>query len=103
MFFAHGRKRVIQSLHTYDHRKSESLKDCLGMRKCPRARAVSALVFLEINGLTDHDYDAAMLLQAMLYLADGQMDGKLLRSSFEMRFLESREHGRMNQGLVELP
>jgi prophage maintenance system killer protein len=38
---------------------------------------VTTLIFLEINGLTDHDYDAATLLQAILYLAEGQMDGKL--------------------------
>jgi hypothetical protein len=38
---------------------------------------VTALVFLEINGLTDHDYNEAMLLQAMLYLAEGKMVGRL--------------------------
>lgn len=56
---------------------------CSILRKRPfndsnrRMALVTALVFLEINGLTDHDYDAAMLLQAILYLADGKMDGKL--------------------------
>lgn len=38
---------------------------------------VTALVFLEINGLTDHDYDAATLFQAVLYLAEGKMDEDL--------------------------
>src|SRR5271170_4039291 len=56
---------------------------CSILRKRPfkdgnrRMALVTALVFLEINGLTDHDYDAAMLLQAILYLAEGKMDGDL--------------------------
>jgi death-on-curing protein len=56
---------------------------CSILRKKPfkdgnrRMALVTALVFLEINGLTDHNYDAAMLFQAVLYLAEGQMDGDL--------------------------
>lgn len=38
---------------------------------------MTALVFLEINGVVDHDFDEAMLLQAMFYLAEGKMDGNL--------------------------
>jgi len=34
-------------------------------------------VFLEINGVVDHNYNESMLLQAMLYLAEDKMDGKL--------------------------
>ena len=37
----------------------------------------AALVFLEINGVMDHDYDESLLLQAMIYLAEGKMDGNL--------------------------
>lgn len=37
----------------------------------------AALVFLDINGVMEIDYDEAMLVQAMLYLADGKMDGNL--------------------------
>lgn len=37
----------------------------------------AALVFLDINGVLEIDYDDAMLVQAMLYLADGKMDGDL--------------------------
>ena len=37
----------------------------------------AALVFLDINGVTEIDYDDAMLIQAMLYLADGKMDAAL--------------------------
>jgi death on curing protein len=37
----------------------------------------AALVFLDINGVMEIDYDEAMLVQAMLYLADGRMDGNL--------------------------
>jgi death on curing protein len=37
----------------------------------------AALVFLDINGVMEIDYDDAMLVQAMLYLADGKMDGNL--------------------------
>jgi hypothetical protein len=37
----------------------------------------AALVFLEINGAMDHDYDESLLLQAMIYLAEGKMDGNL--------------------------
>ena len=56
---------------------------CSILRKRPfkdgnrRMALVTALVFLEINGLTEHDYDAAMLLQAVRYLAESQMDGEL--------------------------
>jgi death on curing protein len=42
-----------------------------------RTALVTALVFLEINGVVDHNYDEPMLLQAMVYLAGGQMDAKL--------------------------
>jgi len=42
-----------------------------------RTALVTALVFLEINGVTDHDYDESMLLQAMLYLAEGKVEGNL--------------------------
>ena len=38
---------------------------------------VAALVFLDINGVMDHDYDEPLLLQAMIYLAEGKMDGNL--------------------------
>ena len=38
---------------------------------------MTALVFLEINGVVDHDYNEQMLLQAMIYLAEGKMDGNL--------------------------
>jgi death on curing protein len=37
----------------------------------------AALVFLDINGVMEIDYDEAMLVQAMLYLADGKLDGNL--------------------------
>ena len=37
----------------------------------------AALVFLEINGVVEHNYNESMLLQAMLYLAEGKTDGKL--------------------------
>ena len=37
----------------------------------------AALVFLEINGVVDHNYNESMLLQAMLYLAEGKTDGNL--------------------------
>lgn len=37
----------------------------------------AALVFLDINGVTDHDYDQGILLQAMIYLSEGKMDGNL--------------------------
>jgi prophage maintenance system killer protein len=37
----------------------------------------AALVFLDINGVMEIDYDDSMLIQAMLYLADGKMDGEL--------------------------
>ena len=37
----------------------------------------AALVFLEINGVVDHNYNETMLLQAMLYLAEGKTDGNL--------------------------
>jgi len=56
---------------------------CSILRKNPfkdgnrRTALVAALVFLEINGVTDHDYDESMLLQAVLYLAEGKMDGNL--------------------------
>ena len=56
---------------------------CSILRKNPfkdgnkRTALVTALVFLEINGVMDHDYDESMLLQAVLYLAEGKMDGKL--------------------------
>jgi death-on-curing protein len=42
-----------------------------------RTALLAALVFLEINGVTDHDYDEAMLLQAMVFLTEGKMDRKL--------------------------
>ena len=37
----------------------------------------AALVFLEINGVMDHDYDESLLLQAMIYLEEGKMDANL--------------------------
>jgi death-on-curing protein len=56
---------------------------CSIVRKGPfkggnrRTALATALVFLEINGVVDHDYNESMLFQAMVYLADGQMDGNL--------------------------
>ena len=56
---------------------------CSILRKNPfkdgnrRTALVTALVFLEINGVMDHDYDESMLLQAVRYLAEGKMDGNL--------------------------
>jgi death-on-curing protein len=56
---------------------------CTILRKSPfkdgnrRTALVAALVFLEINGVVDHDYDESTLLQAMLYLAEGKMDRDL--------------------------
>ena len=56
---------------------------CSILRKSPfrngnrMTALVAALVFLEINGVIDHDYDEAMLLQAMAYLSEGKMDGNL--------------------------
>jgi death-on-curing family protein len=37
----------------------------------------AALVFLDINGVMDLEYDDSMLVQAMIYLADRKMDGSL--------------------------
>jgi death-on-curing family protein len=37
----------------------------------------AALVFLDINGVMNLEYDDSMLAQAMIYLADGKMDGNL--------------------------
>jgi death-on-curing family protein len=37
----------------------------------------AALIFLDINGVMEIDYDDAMLAQAMLYLAEGKMDANL--------------------------
>ena len=76
---------MTQTLHIYRHRKSESAKifSIRILRKGPfkdgnRGTAlVTALVFLEINGVVDHDYNEQMLLQAMIYLAEGKMDGNL--------------------------
>jgi hypothetical protein len=42
-----------------------------------RTALAAALVFLEINGVVDHNYNESVLLQAMLYLAEDKMDGKL--------------------------
>jgi death-on-curing protein len=39
-----------------------------------RTALVAALVFLEINGITEHDYNESLLVQAMLYLAEGKMN-----------------------------
>ncbi len=56
---------------------------CSIVRKSPfkegnRGTALAAaLVFLDINGVMEIDYDEAMLVQAMLYLADGKLDGNL--------------------------
>ena len=56
---------------------------CSILRKSPfrngnrMTALVAALVFLEINGVIDHDYDETMLLQAMAYLSEGKMDGNL--------------------------
>ena len=56
---------------------------CSIVRKSPfkagnRGTALAAaLVFLDINGVMDQNYDETILLQAMVYLAEGQMDGKL--------------------------
>jgi prophage maintenance system killer protein len=56
---------------------------CSIVRKSPfkegnRGTALAvALVFLDINGVMEINYDDAMLVQAMLYLADGKMDGNL--------------------------
>ena len=37
----------------------------------------TALVFLEINGIKEHDYNESLLVQAMLYLAEGKMNVEL--------------------------
>jgi prophage maintenance system killer protein len=37
----------------------------------------AALIFLDINGVMEIDYDDATLSQAMLYLAEGKMDANL--------------------------
>jgi death-on-curing family protein len=56
---------------------------CSILRKSPfrdgnRGTALAAaLVFLDLNGVMDLDYDEGMLVQAMLYLAEGKMDGNL--------------------------
>jgi death-on-curing protein len=56
---------------------------CSIIRKCPfkagnRGTALAAaLVFLDINGVMDQNYDETILLQAMVYLAEGKMDGNL--------------------------
>jgi death on curing protein len=56
---------------------------CSILRKRPfkdgnRGTALAAaLVFLDINGVTEIDYDDSTLVQAMLYLAEGKMDGTL--------------------------
>jgi death on curing protein len=56
---------------------------CSILRKSPfkdgnrRTALVAALVFLEVNGVLDHDYNQPMLLQAMTYLAEGKMDASL--------------------------
>jgi death on curing protein len=42
-----------------------------------RTALVVALVFLELNGITDHDYNELLLLQAMRYLAEGKMNADL--------------------------
>ena len=39
-----------------------------------RTALVAALVFMEINGITEHDYNESLLVQAMLYLAEGKMN-----------------------------
>jgi len=39
-----------------------------------RTALVAALVFLEINGITEHGYNESLLVQAMLYLAEGKMN-----------------------------
>jgi death on curing protein len=56
---------------------------CSILRKNPfkdgnRGTALAAaLVFLDINGVMDLDYDGSTLIQAMLYLAEGKMDANL--------------------------
>ena len=56
---------------------------CSILRKGPfkdgnrRTALATALVFLEINGVVDHDYNEHLLLQALIYLAEGKMDGNL--------------------------
>jgi death-on-curing protein len=73
----------VADLQDGDIFEQASVYACSILRKMPfkdgnrRMALVTALVFLEINGLTDHDYDAAMLLQAILYLAEGKMEGDL--------------------------
>ena len=42
-----------------------------------RTALVAALVFLEINGITEHDYNKSLLVQATLYLAEGKMNASL--------------------------
>jgi death on curing protein len=42
-----------------------------------RTALVAALVFLEINGIEEHDYNEPLLVQAMLYLAEGKMNVEL--------------------------
>lgn len=42
-----------------------------------RTALVAALVFLEINGITEHDYNESLLVQATLYLAEGRMNADL--------------------------
>jgi death on curing protein len=39
-----------------------------------RTALLAALVFLEINGITEHAYDESTLVQAMLYLTEGKMN-----------------------------
>jgi death on curing protein len=39
-----------------------------------RTALVAALVFLEINGITEHDYNESLLVQAIWYLAEGKMN-----------------------------
>jgi hypothetical protein len=56
---------------------------------------VTALVFLEINGVVDHDFDEAMLLQAMFYLAEARWTGTFFPSFCAKLFLEAPGRGRI--------
>jgi death on curing protein len=73
----------VASLKEGDVFEQASAYACSIVRKGPfkqgnRGTALAAaLVFLDINGVTEINYDDAMLVQAMLHLVDGKMDGNL--------------------------
>ena len=73
----------VATLQEGDVFEQASAYACSILRKGPfkdgnrRTALATALVFLEINGVMDHDYNEQMLVQAMIYLAEGKMDGNL--------------------------